>query len=103
MASDEVQPVTAQQPIEAELNVLTMSKEQIVYLISANHLPDEENFDADSLLVVVRKIYKRATYIEIGNYVYQVYMFLHHILHKIFLICSLFHLVRRWDIIIVEH
>jgi hypothetical protein len=53
MASDEVQPVTAQQPIEAELKVLTMSKEQIVYLISANHLPDEENFDADSLLVVV--------------------------------------------------
>jgi hypothetical protein len=53
MASDEVQPVTAQQPIEGELNVLTMSKKQNLNLISPTHLPDEENFDADSLLVAV--------------------------------------------------
>jgi hypothetical protein len=54
MASDEVQPGTAQQPIEGELlNVLTTSNEQILNLISPTHLPDEENFDADSLLDAV--------------------------------------------------
>jgi hypothetical protein len=75
MASDEVQPITAPQYIEGELNVFTMSKEQIVNLISATHLPDEENFDADSLLVVVRKILEHAKK-EIDYNVFQVYMFL---------------------------
>jgi hypothetical protein len=75
MASDEVQPITAPQYIEGELNVFTMSKEQIVNLISATHLPDEENFDADSLLVVVRKILERAKK-EIDYNFFQVYMFL---------------------------
>lgn len=57
MASDEVQPVTAQQPIEGELlNVLTMSKEQILNLISATHLPCEDNFDVDFLLLAVEEI-----------------------------------------------
>jgi len=64
MASDEVQPVTAQQPIEGELlNVLTMSKEQILNLISTTHLPDEEKFEADySLLVAVE--HERAKYLK---------------------------------------
>jgi len=76
MASDEVQPITAPQYIEGELNVFTMSKEQIVNLISATHLPDEENFDADSLLAVVQKIHEHA-YVKMGRYhVFQVYMFL---------------------------
>jgi hypothetical protein len=75
MASGEVQPFTAQQPIEGELNVLTMSKEQIVNLISATHLHDEENFDADSLLAVVQKIHER--HVKMGRYhVFEVYMFL---------------------------
>ncbi len=74
MASGEVQPFTAQQPIEGELNVLTMSKEQIVNLISATHLPDEENFDADSLLVAVKHEHQkyRENYFEL----LWVYMFL---------------------------
>jgi hypothetical protein len=73
MASDEVQPVTAQQPIEGELlNVLTTSKEQILNLISPTHLPDEENFDADSLLDAVE--HERAKYIEKSYNVFQVYM-----------------------------
>jgi len=74
MASDEVQPVTAQQPIEGDLNVLTMSKEQILNLISATHLPDEENFDADSLLVAVKHEHQkyRENYFEL----LWVYMFL---------------------------
>jgi hypothetical protein len=57
------------------LNVLTMSKEQIVNLISATHLHDEENFDADSLLAVVQKIHER--HVKMGRYhVFEVYMFL---------------------------
>jgi hypothetical protein len=76
MARDEVQPVTAQQPIEGELNVLTMSKEQILNLISTTHLPDEEKIEADySLLVAVE--HERAKYLKRGHkYYFQVYMFL---------------------------
>ncbi|XP_062177897.1 protein SIEVE ELEMENT OCCLUSION B-like isoform X3 [Alnus glutinosa] len=68
MASDEVQPVTAQKPIEGELNVLiSMSEKQILSLISATHLPDEENFDADSLLVAVEHEHQkyRENYFEL--------------------------------------
>jgi len=90
MASDEVQPVTAQQPIEGELlNVLTMSKEQILNLISATHLPDEDNFDVDILLLAVEEI--------------LVYMFLPSFILFVRFSFSLFVLVRRCDIIIVEH
>jgi hypothetical protein len=74
MASHEVEPVTAQQHIEGELNVLTMSKEQILNLISTTHLSNEENFDADSLLVVIE--HERAKYYKKSENVFQVYLFL---------------------------
>jgi hypothetical protein len=45
-------------------------------MISETHLPDKENFDADSLIVVVEKICDRAEKIEIGNHDFKVYMFL---------------------------
>jgi hypothetical protein len=63
--SSNKQPVTAQQPNEGELNVLTMSDEQILNLISATHghVSSDENFDADSVFVVVKNILKRATHI----------------------------------------
>ncbi|XP_059445370.1 protein SIEVE ELEMENT OCCLUSION B-like [Corylus avellana] len=47
--------------IEGELNVLTMSNDQIVNLISPTHLPAEEKFDAGSLFVVVKNILIRVT------------------------------------------
>jgi hypothetical protein len=63
MASHEVQPVTAQQLIEGDLNLLTVSKEQILNLISTTHLPDEEKIEADySLLVAVE--HERAKYLK---------------------------------------
>jgi hypothetical protein len=61
MSSNKMLPVTAQQPNEGELNVLTMSGEQILNLISATHGHDE-NFDADFVFVVVKNILKRATH-----------------------------------------
>jgi hypothetical protein len=63
MASHEVQPVTAQQLIEGDLNLLTVSKEQILNLISTTHLPDEEKIEADySLLVAVE--HERAKFLK---------------------------------------
>jgi hypothetical protein len=63
MASHEVQPVTAQHLIEGDLNLLTVSKEQILNLISTTHLPDEEKIEADySLLVAVE--HERAKYLK---------------------------------------
>jgi hypothetical protein len=55
MASHEVQPVTAQQLIEGDLNLLTVSKEQILNLISTTHLPDEEKIEADYSLNMKKK------------------------------------------------
>ncbi|KAE8007879.1 hypothetical protein FH972_004440 [Carpinus fangiana] len=48
-----------------KLNVLTMSDEQILNLISATHghVSSDENFDADSVFVVVKNVLKRATHI----------------------------------------
>ncbi|KAE8007861.1 hypothetical protein FH972_004423 [Carpinus fangiana] len=54
-------PVIGLQPSEGELNVLTMSNEQIVSLISATHDPADDNFDAHSVFVVVKNVLKRAT------------------------------------------
>jgi hypothetical protein len=55
MATHEVQPVTAQQLIEGDLNLLTVSKEQILNLISTTHLPDEEKIETDYSLNMKKK------------------------------------------------
>jgi hypothetical protein len=55
MATHEVQPVTAQQLIEGDLNLLTVSKEQILNLISTTRLPDEEKIETDYSLNMKKK------------------------------------------------
>ncbi|GLT55804.1 hypothetical protein SLA2020_288920 [Shorea laevis] len=54
---------TAKQAINGELSVLTMSDDQIMNQIYATHVHADENFDADSLFVVVENVLKRATLI----------------------------------------
>jgi hypothetical protein len=69
--------------IEGELNVLTMSNDQIVNLISPTHLPAEEKFDASSLFVVVRNILKRVTH-DLLTMFYWYVCFYYHIIYTIF-------------------
>lgn len=74
-------PVTALQPIKAgELNVLIMSDEQILDLISVSHVPTNENIDAHSLFVVVESILKRAT-LTFHFVLQKAYMFFYPIIY----------------------
>ncbi|XP_050239507.1 protein SIEVE ELEMENT OCCLUSION B-like isoform X1 [Quercus robur] len=62
MASANIVLASAQQPIKAELRVLTMSDEQIMNHIYATHVhADDDNFDEDSLFAIVENILKHAT------------------------------------------
>ena len=77
MASANIVLASAQQPIKAELRVLTMSDEQITNHIYATHVhADDDNFDEDSLFAIVENILKRAT--VVADNVMLVYICYHY-------------------------
>ncbi|KAF3949338.1 hypothetical protein CMV_024782 [Castanea mollissima] len=64
MASNQVPQVSTQKAIEDELNVSTMSNNQIMDQISATHVHDDKNFDVESLFIVVKSILNGATHVD---------------------------------------
>ncbi|KAG6732719.1 protein SIEVE ELEMENT OCCLUSION B-like [Carya illinoinensis] len=68
MATNKILLATAQQPVKAEINVLTMSDDQIMNTIYATHVHGDEKFDVDSLFVVTENIIQRATHL-VENFV----------------------------------
>ncbi|KAG6668728.1 hypothetical protein CIPAW_01G191700 [Carya illinoinensis] len=63
MATNKILLATTQLPIKAEINVLTMSDDQIMNTIYATHVHGDEKFDVDSLFVVTENILQRATHL----------------------------------------
>ncbi|KAG6732722.1 hypothetical protein I3842_01G191900 [Carya illinoinensis] len=70
MATNKILLATTQLPIKAEINVLTMSDDQIMNTIYATHVHGDEKFDVDSLttrkmclFVVTENIRQRATHL----------------------------------------
>ena len=77
MASTNIVLASAQQPIKAELRVLTMPDEQIMNHIYVTHVhADDDNFDEDSLFAIVENILKHAT--VVADNVMLVYISYHY-------------------------
>ena len=84
MASANIVLASAQQPIKAELRVLTMSDEQITNHIYTTHVhADDDNFDEDSLFAIVENILKRAT--VVADNVMLVYICYHTLLRDVWI------------------
>ena len=60
---------------EEVLGLFSMSDHKIMELIYATHVHADENFDDDSLFIIVENILKRAT--QIVDKVVQVYVYSH--------------------------
>jgi len=76
MASNKIVLASAQQPIKAELSVLTMSDEQITNHIYAIHVhANDDNVDEDFLFAIVENILKCAT--VVANNVMLVYIYIY--------------------------
>ena len=95
MASANIVLASAQQPIKAELRVLTMSDEQITNHIYATHVhADDNNFDEVSLFAIMENILKCATivvdnviliYIYIYIYIYMLPLHAHTLLWDVWI------------------
>ena len=90
MASNKIVLASAQQPIKAELSVLTTSDEQITNHIYATHVhADDNNFNEVSLFAIMENILKCAT-IVVDNviliyiYIYICYHYMHILSYEMF-------------------
>ena len=78
MASNKIVLASAQQPIKAELSVLTTSDEQITNHIYATHVhADDNNFDEVSLFAIMENILKCATIVVDNVILIYIYIYIY--------------------------
>ena len=78
MASNKIVLASAQQPIKAELSVLTTSDEQITNHIYATHVhADDNNFDEVSLFAIMENILKCATIVVDNVILILIYIYIY--------------------------